>query len=373
MVGKASHLFVTALCAVLAAAGTIDKRIIGAENATENEFPSIVSIQNAGSHLCGGSLLDNTTVLTAAHCTHSDKPLGTGRYSVGAGTLDPQTGGVVAAVASFTIHPAFARHKYRVRPYDVNDVAIIKLLTPIGESEKIRFATLPPDGWTPAANSTAIAAGWGVQNDGEKVAATTLAKVLIPILPVQDCAAFSKPEITICAGATGKDTALGDSGGPLIDLNTGHLIGVTLAGHSDLFRGVYAKTSSYIPFINENLGWTEQSTQSPKPLGQQVEEHCGRCGNDKAACLEAAARCKAEVKPDAVVPLYLECIDRLQACNGSKIEACMAYAKECQYKHEFPWRDLGQLVECIESADEEVRDLDEFENKFSGGVSGKDA
>ncbi|KAM3449261.1 hypothetical protein MY5147_009797 [Beauveria neobassiana] len=373
MVGKASHLFVTALCAVLAAAGTIDKRIIGAENATENEFPSIVSIQNAGSHLCGGSLLDNTTVLTAAHCTHSDKPRGTRRYSVRAGTLDPQTGGVVAAVASITIHPAYTRRRGKAGSYLVNDVAIIKLLTPIGESEKIRFATLPPDGWTPAANSTAIAAGWGVQNVGQKVAATTLAKVLIPIRPVQDCAAFSETEGTICAGATGKDTALGDSGGPLIDPNTGHLIGVTLTGIPSLFRGVYAKTSSYIPFINENLGWTEQSTQSPKPLGQQVEEHCGRCGNDKAACLEAAARCKAEVKPDAVVPLHLECIDRLQACNGSKIESCMAYAKECQYRHEFPLRDLGQLVECIELADKEVRDLDEFENEVFGGVSGKDA
>ncbi|PMB71047.1 Trypsin [Beauveria bassiana] len=367
MVGKASHLFVTALYAVLAAAGTIDKRIIGAENATENEFPSIVSIQNAGSHICGGSLLDNTTVLTAAHCTFSSNPMGTGRYS------DPQTGGVVAAVASITIHPAYTSRKGKKISYRVNDVAIIKLLTPIGESENIRFATLPPDGWTPAANSTAIAAGWGVQNVRQDVAATTLAKVLIPIRPVQDCAAFSETEATICAGAAGKDTAEGDSGGPLIDPNTGHLIAVTLAGSLESFRGVYAKTSSYIPFINENLGWTEQSTQSPKPLGQQVEEHCGRCGNDKAACLEAAARCKAEVKPDAVVPLHLECIDRLQACNGSKIEACMAYAKECQYRHEFPLRDLVQLVECIESADEEVRDLDEFENEFFGGVSGKDA
>ncbi|KAH8718823.1 hypothetical protein HC256_003452 [Beauveria bassiana] len=177
-----------------------------------------------------------------------------------------------------------------------------------------------------------------------------------------------KTKDIIYASVKGKDIALGDSGGPLIDLNTGYLIDVIVSSYTDFSEGVYAKTSSYIPFINENLGWTEQSTQSPKPLGQQVEEHCGRCGNDKAACLEAAARCKAEVKPDAVVPLHLECIDRLQACDGSKIETCMAYAKACQHNHEFPLRDLGQLVECIESADKEVRDLDEFEKVLWGHI-----
>ncbi|KAM0669819.1 hypothetical protein ACQRIU_000214 [Beauveria bassiana] len=314
MVGKASHLFVTALCAALAAAGTIDRRIIGAENATENEFPSIVSVQNAGSHICGGTLLDNTTVLTAAHCAYSLKPRGTRRYS------DPQTGGVVAAVASITKHPAYTTRRSKAERYPANDVAIIKLLTPIGESEKIRFATLPPDGWTATENSTAIAAGWGIQNFNENVATTTLAKVLVPIRPSQDCAAFSVTEDTICAGAIGKDTAKGDSGGPLIDPNTGHLIGVTTTGPANqVNKGVYAKTSSYIPFINENLGWTGRSTQSPKPVDQQVENYCGCSGYDKAACLEAAARCKAEVKPDAVVPLHLECIDRLQACSGSKL------------------------------------------------------
>ena len=43
-------------------------RIINGQETLQNEYPSIVSIRFYSSHLCGGTLLDNTTVLTAAHC-----------------------------------------------------------------------------------------------------------------------------------------------------------------------------------------------------------------------------------------------------------------------------------------------------------------
>lgn len=43
-------------------------QIVGGVPAEVGDFPYLVSMQLSGRHYCGGSLLDSTTVLTAAHC-----------------------------------------------------------------------------------------------------------------------------------------------------------------------------------------------------------------------------------------------------------------------------------------------------------------
>ena len=45
--------------------------IVGGVPAQAGDFPFIVSLQKSNAHDCGGSLLDSTTVLTAAHCVVS--------------------------------------------------------------------------------------------------------------------------------------------------------------------------------------------------------------------------------------------------------------------------------------------------------------
>jgi trypsin len=46
-------------------------QIVGGVPAQQGDFPFIVSLQTGGSHFCGGSLLNSTTVLTAAHCAQA--------------------------------------------------------------------------------------------------------------------------------------------------------------------------------------------------------------------------------------------------------------------------------------------------------------
>ena len=71
MVPKAAITLAVAFSAVLAVAATINKRIIGGEVAKEGEFPFIVRLHYEDpTIICGGSLLDSTTVVTAAHCPY---------------------------------------------------------------------------------------------------------------------------------------------------------------------------------------------------------------------------------------------------------------------------------------------------------------
>ncbi|TMW41317.1 hypothetical protein DOY81_013605 [Sarcophaga bullata] len=43
-------------------------RILGGEEASKNDFPYACSIRVDGAHICGGSIISNNKILTAAHC-----------------------------------------------------------------------------------------------------------------------------------------------------------------------------------------------------------------------------------------------------------------------------------------------------------------
>ncbi|KAH0598142.1 hypothetical protein MHUMG1_04514 [Metarhizium humberi] len=245
-----------------AAAATIDKRVIGGENAKAGEFPFIVSLSRKGSQ-CSGSLLDSTTVLTVAHCLE-------GRF-----TSNRRMGGVIANIASAKEHPSY------IKGHGVHDIAILKLSTPIERNETIGidYAVLPANGSDPAPYSTAITAGWGIQGNGEpdrNEAVDKLAKVVIPVHPRQDCRLrFHPPEAhpdTICAGVNGKDACLGDSGGPLIDQETGQLIGLVSRGQCTKPPTVYTRVGGYIPWIKDHLGGVGSGPDPISPTSSVLPE-----------------------------------------------------------------------------------------------------
>jgi trypsin len=74
------------MAASIPAVGTKGSLIVGGEEATEGEFPSIVSLWTdlIDSHFCGGTLLNAHTVITAAHCADGMDPAG---FKARAGTL----------------------------------------------------------------------------------------------------------------------------------------------------------------------------------------------------------------------------------------------------------------------------------------------
>ncbi|KAK8912018.1 Trypsin [Metarhizium anisopliae] len=378
MVCKAAITLAVASYASAAAAATIDKRITGGQDAELGEFPFIVSITGSNGH-CGGTLLDSTTVLTAAHCIE-------GSSSVKAGSLDRKTGGVDAPVASRKPHPGYRLNKPRggegrAPDYAINDIGILKLSTPIEQSGAIGYATLPANGSDPVVNSIAITAGWGLQKPklipgGNPV--NRLRKVDIPIHAREDCSKLdigaAGRDTIVCAGGEGKNTCKHDSGGPLIDQETREVIGVVSWGIKDegqyycnLAPAVYTRVGSYIPFIKENLGpsgsgsgpaadsqtttieTSEQSTQPSKSVDQQLQDYCARLGN-KNACLSAAHRCTGQVKPDAAVEEFLQCVDVMQVCADQgdlhRLDQCIDNARRCKEQEKLSLGDLPKLAEC---------------------------
>merc|ERR1711982_259036 len=57
------------------AVGYADGRIIGGEEAPPHEFPWQISLRNLGSHICGGSIINQNQVITAAHCVEGALPV----------------------------------------------------------------------------------------------------------------------------------------------------------------------------------------------------------------------------------------------------------------------------------------------------------
>ena len=107
------------------------------------------------SYFCGGTILDAKTILTAAHCYYG-KDLKDG---------SAQT----AFVESITLHESYDEntgHKLD------NDLAILKLKTPLTFNDKARAACLPDASFIP--EGIAVASGWGLTGQFPDVSPSNL-------------------------------------------------------------------------------------------------------------------------------------------------------------------------------------------------------
>lgn len=213
-----------------------DDRIVGGERAGITAYPWIARIEhydqrnNKYAFHCGGSLINERYVLTAAHCL-SGIPKGWTITSVRLGEWDTASNpdcddgecyDVVQdiAVEKVIIHENFINSRTEVH----NDIALLRLAKPAVNSDTVTPICLPLDSSfrnRPSDGSRLFVAGWG-QTEMDSGSRYKL-HVSVPKVTIQHCQnkypAANIDERQICAGGeAGKDSCRGDSGGPLMEV-----------------------------------------------------------------------------------------------------------------------------------------------------------
>lgn len=233
-------------------------RIVGGQPATPGEYPWQAMLLLSGNGFCGGSLIDQKWVLTAAHCVDGRS---VEQVILGAHNL-LQTGESTRQV--ITTRRAIIHPNYN-RTTEDNDIALIELNTAAVLNTSVRVVPLAAsaDSSLFAPGVLATVTGWGATREGGSLA-SVLQEVSVPIVSRQTCNQSYSGDITenmLCAGLAqgGKDSCQGDSGGPLIVPNGSNwkLAGVVSWGNGCArpnFYGVYTVVANYSSWIQSYLG-----------------------------------------------------------------------------------------------------------------------
>ncbi|XP_061471259.1 transmembrane protease serine 12-like [Rhineura floridana] len=242
-----------------------ETRIVGGHDAKLGSWPWQVSLQHytAGIgyfHMCGGSLINNNTVVSAAHCIKKWRNPAFWRAVIGLHHLyEHNSHTVKRRISTIASHSSYDSETYE------NDIALFTLIKYIKFNDYIQPICLPD---APLTNDEypCYIAGWG--NTKEKGSGKLiLQEAQVDIIPLRVCNRYDWyggiiTKNMVCAGsASGRvDSCQGDSGGPLMcyfpNITKYYLVGITSFGYGcgrPKSPGIYVRTVNYRSWIDSHL------------------------------------------------------------------------------------------------------------------------
>ncbi|XP_070297929.1 chymotrypsin B-like, partial [Salvelinus sp. IW2-2015] len=206
-------------------------RIVNGEEAVPHSWPWQVSLQQtSGFHFCGGSLINENWVVTAAHCnvaTYHRVIVGEHKRGSGNNAEDIQ---ILKPAKVFT-HPKW-------NPSTINnDISLIKLSTPAVLNTNVSPVCLAETADVFAPGMNCVTSGWGLLRYNAINTPNLLQQAALPLLSNEQCKEHwgsSISDVMICAGGAGATSCMGDSGGPLVceKDNVWTLVGIVSWGSS---------------------------------------------------------------------------------------------------------------------------------------------
>ncbi|RTR30279.1 serine protease [Deinococcus radiophilus] len=214
--------------------------------------PYQVALLKNGSLNCGGSLIAPDWVMTAAHCVSNGSSYG---LTIRAGSLYYANGGQTSTVSAVRVHPNYNDST------TANDIALLKLSTPMTLNSNVALGKIPGDSVEAVLDvrgKYAVVSGWGKTGANAGIS-SNLREVSIPITPnPTTCGSDRPPGNTICGEAyQGKDSCNGDSGGPLAQVlnNKHYVLGIVSYGPSACNGyGVYTRVNAFKSWIQTTSG-----------------------------------------------------------------------------------------------------------------------
>ncbi|XP_072949116.1 serine protease persephone-like isoform X2 [Epargyreus clarus] len=247
----------------------LNVHIIGGEEAQPGEFPHMAALGytlgDGYNFSCGGSLISQEYVLTAAHCIENIQGLTPsivrlGVVEIGKDVFNPESD---IRIANIIVHPD------RKPVVKYHDIALIRLQRKVEYSALLNPACLYTKDDVPRDALTIT--GWGKSSVNKDIRSPVLQKANVTAVSREECSAgyanwrrlpSGIGNGQLCAGDSHglTDTCQGDSGGPLqaITARDGHyrVIGVTSFGRGcgSTVPGVYTQVSAYLDWI-EGIVW----------------------------------------------------------------------------------------------------------------------